>query len=66
MHRDAGRVNLGVAGIAEVSALTVGTPRGGGIAAVIDGRARGIVTRDMVTGKIEEWFGDAVVLATGG
>lgn len=33
---------------------------------VIDGRARGIVTRDMVTGKIEEWFGDAVVLATGG
>lgn len=33
---------------------------------VADGRARGIVTRDMVTGKIEEWFGDAVVLATGG
>ncbi len=33
---------------------------------VIDGRARGIVTRDMVTGKIETWFGDAVVLGTGG
>ncbi|WP_257478391.1 fumarate reductase/succinate dehydrogenase flavoprotein subunit [Acidipropionibacterium jensenii] len=33
---------------------------------VADGRARGIVTRDMVTGKIEEWFADAVVLATGG
>ncbi len=33
---------------------------------VIDGRARGIVTRDMVTGKIESHIGDAVVLATGG
>ena len=33
---------------------------------VIDGRARGIVTRDMVTGKIEAHTGDAVVLATGG
>ncbi len=33
---------------------------------IADGRARGIVTRDMVTGKIESWFGDAVVLATGG
>jgi succinate dehydrogenase / fumarate reductase flavoprotein subunit len=33
---------------------------------VIDGQARGIVTRDMVTGKIETWFGDAVVLGTGG
>jgi succinate dehydrogenase / fumarate reductase flavoprotein subunit len=33
---------------------------------VIDGRARGIVTRDMVTGEIESHFGDAVVLATGG
>jgi succinate dehydrogenase / fumarate reductase flavoprotein subunit len=28
--------------------------------------ARGIVTRDMVTGKIESWSADAVVLATGG
>jgi succinate dehydrogenase / fumarate reductase flavoprotein subunit len=33
---------------------------------VIDGRARGIITRDMVTGKIETHMGDAVVLATGG
>ena len=33
---------------------------------VIDGRARGIVTRDMVTGKVESWTADAVVLATGG
>ncbi|MDR1853239.1 MAG: fumarate reductase/succinate dehydrogenase flavoprotein subunit [Propionibacteriaceae bacterium] len=31
-----------------------------------DGRARGIVTRDMVTGEIESWTADAVVLATGG
>src|SRR5689334_17028815 len=33
---------------------------------VIGGRARGIVTRDMVTGKIEAFVGDAVCLATGG
>jgi succinate dehydrogenase / fumarate reductase flavoprotein subunit len=33
---------------------------------VVDGRARGIVTRDLVSGKIESWVGDAVVLATGG
>jgi len=33
---------------------------------VIDGQARGIVTRDMVSGKVETWFGDAVVLGTGG
>jgi succinate dehydrogenase / fumarate reductase flavoprotein subunit len=33
---------------------------------VVDGHARGIVTRDMVTGKIEAWAADAVVLATGG
>jgi succinate dehydrogenase / fumarate reductase, flavoprotein subunit len=33
---------------------------------VIDGRARGIVTRDMVTGAIESHVGDAVVLGTGG
>lgn len=32
----------------------------------VDGRARGIVTRDMITGKIESWTADAVVLATGG
>ena len=33
---------------------------------VIGGRARGIVTRDMVTGEIRSWSADAVVLATGG
>jgi len=33
---------------------------------VVDGRARGIVTRDMVTGKIESHLADAVCLATGG
>jgi succinate dehydrogenase / fumarate reductase, flavoprotein subunit len=33
---------------------------------VIDGRARGIVVRDMVTGRIESHAGDAVVLGTGG
>ena len=33
---------------------------------IADGRARGIVTRDMVTGEIESWTADAVVLATGG
>jgi succinate dehydrogenase / fumarate reductase flavoprotein subunit len=33
---------------------------------VIDGRARGIVTRDLVTGKIESHLADAVALGTGG
>jgi succinate dehydrogenase / fumarate reductase flavoprotein subunit len=33
---------------------------------VEDNRARGIVTRDLVTGKIEVHLADAVVLATGG
>jgi succinate dehydrogenase / fumarate reductase flavoprotein subunit len=33
---------------------------------VIDGHARGIVTRNLMTGKIESHLGDAVVLATGG
>ncbi|KAB2909294.1 MAG: fumarate reductase/succinate dehydrogenase flavoprotein subunit [Ignavibacteriales bacterium] len=33
---------------------------------VIDGRARGVIVRDMVTGEIERHSGDAVVLATGG
>lgn len=32
----------------------------------IDGVARGIVTRDLVNGKVESFSGDAVVLATGG
>ena len=33
---------------------------------VVDGVARGVVTRDMVSGKIEAHLADAVVLATGG
>ena len=33
---------------------------------VVDGAARGIVARDMVTGEIETHTGDAVVLASGG
>jgi succinate dehydrogenase / fumarate reductase, flavoprotein subunit len=33
---------------------------------VVDDRAVGIVTRDMVTGEIEAHLGDAVVMATGG
>ena len=33
---------------------------------VVDDRAVGIITRDMVTGEIETYLGDAVVLATGG
>ena len=32
----------------------------------IDGKARGIVTRDLVSGKIESFAADAVILATGG
>lgn len=32
----------------------------------VDGRARGIIARDMVTGEIETHLADAVVLATGG
>lgn len=33
---------------------------------LVDGRARGIIVRDMVTGEISTHIGDAVVLATGG
>ncbi|WP_340562013.1 fumarate reductase/succinate dehydrogenase flavoprotein subunit [Streptomyces sp. GSL17-111] len=33
---------------------------------VIDGRARGIITRDLVNGRIDTYLADAVVLATGG
>ena len=33
---------------------------------VVEGRARGIVTRDLITGKVEAHAADAVVLATGG
>src|ERR1700692_4321694 len=33
---------------------------------VIDGKARGIVSRDLITGKIQAHMADAVLLATGG
>jgi succinate dehydrogenase / fumarate reductase flavoprotein subunit len=33
---------------------------------VVDGRARGVVARDLVSGALEVHVGDAVVLATGG
>ncbi len=33
---------------------------------VVDDRARGIIVRDMVTGEIETYFADVVVLASGG
>ncbi|MGK5733124.1 fumarate reductase/succinate dehydrogenase flavoprotein subunit [Streptomyces sp. URMC 124] len=33
---------------------------------VIDGRARGIVARDLITGAVSTYFADAVVLASGG
>jgi len=33
---------------------------------IVNGRARGIVTRDMVTGAIETHLADAVILGTGG
>lgn len=33
---------------------------------VVDGVAKGIVTRDMITGEIATHMGDAVILATGG
>jgi succinate dehydrogenase / fumarate reductase flavoprotein subunit len=33
---------------------------------VVDGKARGIVTRDLISGKIESHVADAIVLGTGG
>ncbi|MDD5570669.1 MAG: fumarate reductase/succinate dehydrogenase flavoprotein subunit [Bacteroidales bacterium] len=33
---------------------------------IIDGKARGIITRNLITGEMERHFGHAVVLATGG
>lgn len=33
---------------------------------IIEGKARGIIARDLITGKLERHFGHAVVLATGG
>jgi len=33
---------------------------------LVDGKAKGIVTRDLVTGAVESWAADVVVLCTGG
>jgi succinate dehydrogenase / fumarate reductase flavoprotein subunit len=33
---------------------------------VVDGKAKGIVTRDLVTGAVESWSSDVVVVCTGG
>ncbi len=33
---------------------------------LVNGHAKGIVTRNLVTGQIESWSADAVILATGG
>jgi succinate dehydrogenase / fumarate reductase flavoprotein subunit len=33
---------------------------------LVDGKAKGIVTRDLVTGAVEAWSADVVVLCTGG
>jgi succinate dehydrogenase / fumarate reductase flavoprotein subunit len=33
---------------------------------IVDGRARGLIARNLVTGELERWSADAVCLATGG
>ena len=33
---------------------------------VVDGHAKGIITRNLVNGAVEAWSGDAVLIATGG
>lgn len=33
---------------------------------VVDGHAKGVVTRNLVTGEVKSWAADAVVMATGG
>jgi succinate dehydrogenase / fumarate reductase, flavoprotein subunit len=33
---------------------------------MVDGRARGVIMRNLVTGELERYFGHAVVIATGG
>lgn len=33
---------------------------------MIDGKARGIIARNLITGQLERYFGHAVILATGG
>jgi len=33
---------------------------------IVDGKARGIIARDLVTGELQRHFGHAVILATGG
>lgn len=35
-------------------------------AVIIDGKCRGVIVRDLVTGKLERHFGHAVLLCTGG
>ncbi|MDX1632676.1 MAG: succinate dehydrogenase (quinone) flavoprotein subunit, partial [Thermoanaerobaculia bacterium] len=41
-------------------------PRTEMLEVVVDGRARGVVVRDLLTGEVRSHSGDAVVLATGG
>ncbi|MBA2353880.1 MAG: fumarate reductase/succinate dehydrogenase flavoprotein subunit [Acidobacteria bacterium] len=33
---------------------------------MVEGQARGVIMRNLVTGELEKWAGDAVLLATGG
>lgn len=33
---------------------------------IVDGKARGIITRNIITGELEKWVADAVLLCTGG
>jgi succinate dehydrogenase / fumarate reductase flavoprotein subunit len=33
---------------------------------LVDGQARGVITRNLATGELEKWAGDAVLLCTGG
>ncbi|WP_404424816.1 fumarate reductase/succinate dehydrogenase flavoprotein subunit [Nibricoccus sp. IMCC34717] len=33
---------------------------------IVDGQAKGIITRNLITGEIRRWAADAVILATGG
>ncbi len=33
---------------------------------LVDGHAKGLITRNLVTGQLERWAGDAVLLCTGG
>ena len=55
MMRQVGAGNLNVVSRREMVDLVV-----------VDGVARGIVTRNLLTGEYERWAGDAVLLCTGG